>query len=177
VRGYDLGEAEVTVRTSHFVGFNMAAFRADLLRVGGFPEYLGPNPEFPVSACETICLERLLAREMWGVFIGAARVSYYVPAKNRTPGFALARARMTGKGRALAETFEDAAAAPPRVDAELGVAALSALRWAAAVIRLRPRAERFHRLYDLHRDLGRFQGAWRARRGAEACGHKRLIER
>ncbi|MCP5366622.1 MAG: glycosyltransferase [Hyphomicrobiales bacterium] len=165
VRGLDLGADEVAVREPLFLGFNMAAFAADLRRAGGFPDYLGANPDTPLRGDETVLQQRMLGAGLAGVYLPGARVAHLVPPAHRTFAFALDRARQTGASRVLAEARETDPGRPPRPLVELARAAAAAARWATAAAAGRPAERRLRLRYDMHRDWGRVQAALRARRG------------
>jgi len=90
-RGWSLGAGRQIVKNPVFLGANLAAFRSDILAVGGFPEYLGGGLPYRVGGEETCLQQRMLDKGMRGVFVPEASVQHHVPAERCTPAFALDR--------------------------------------------------------------------------------------
>ncbi|MFO1190142.1 MAG: glycosyltransferase [Alphaproteobacteria bacterium] len=90
-RGWTLGSERQFVNKPVFIGSNLAAFKSDILAVGGFPEYLGPGQPYRVAGEETFLQVRMLDRGMRGVFVPEAGVEHHVPVDRCGPAFALDR--------------------------------------------------------------------------------------
>ena len=78
-RGWDKGEDECFYDEPHFIGSNWAAFREDVLAVGGFDERIGPGSPTGAIGDERDLQERLLAAGGRGVYLPDARVWHHVP--------------------------------------------------------------------------------------------------
>lgn len=95
--GFDPGPRE---RPHHeFLGPNWAAFRQDLVEIGGFSTRLGPGSG--LVGQETEAQSRLRARGWQGVFLPGAHVEHFVPAHNLTVGWVRRRRYRHMLGRAL----------------------------------------------------------------------------
>lgn len=95
--GFDLGPDERT--SSEFLGANWAAFRADLISIGGFARHMGPGPR-PTG--EEVDIQQRLVDGGWtGVFLPDARVRHYVPNGHLTVSWARNRRYRQDLGRFL----------------------------------------------------------------------------
>jgi succinoglycan biosynthesis protein ExoM len=102
--GFDLGPEE---RPYHeFPGPNWAAFRSDLVEIGGFSSRLGPGTG--LVGQETEAQSRLTERGCKGVFLPGADVEHYVPADNLTVAWVRRRRYRHMLARALLaqDTYE-----------------------------------------------------------------------
>lgn len=102
--GFDLGPQE---RPYHeFPGPNWAAFRQDLVEIGGFSTRLGPGTG--LVGQETEAQARLTKRGWSGVFLPGAHVEHHVPADNLTLAWVRRRRYRHMLGRALLarDTYE-----------------------------------------------------------------------
>ncbi|MEX0652875.1 MAG: glycosyltransferase [Phycisphaeraceae bacterium] len=79
-----------------FLGFNWAAFAADLRAVGGFDPTRGPGAATGSTGQETDMQHRLIAAGLRSVYLPSAKVWHYVPVKRCTPEWALERAYRNG---------------------------------------------------------------------------------
>lgn len=89
--GWNPGEEERYHDAPDFLGANWAAFREDLLRVGGFTTHLGPTERYRALGEEAEIQERLLRAGCRGVYLPGARVWHYVPAERCTLAWARKR--------------------------------------------------------------------------------------
>lgn len=89
--GWDQGDEEVFYDHPHFIGSNWAAFRADMLAVGGFDERIGPGSPTGTIGDEMELQRRLLDAGGRGVYLPQARAWHHVPAVSC--GFDWARRR------------------------------------------------------------------------------------
>jgi GT2 family glycosyltransferase len=83
-----------------FLGFNWAAFVADLRRAGGFDERLGPGT-FAGVGDESDLQRRLHAAGARALSVPAALVHHWVPRARCSPGWALDRAHRLGIRRGM----------------------------------------------------------------------------
>ena len=74
-----------------FIGFNWAAFRSDILSVGGFDPLYGPGSPTEAVGQETELQERLAIAGMEQTFVPGAKVWHYVPKSRCTPRWLLKR--------------------------------------------------------------------------------------
>jgi glucosyl-dolichyl phosphate glucuronosyltransferase len=77
--GWDHGDREKYYDKPDFIGSNWAAFRADMLAVGGFSEDIGPGTPSGAIGDESELQQRLLDAGGRGVYLPAARVWHHVP--------------------------------------------------------------------------------------------------
>jgi GT2 family glycosyltransferase len=94
--GRKLPEHTATVREPVFLGFNWAAFAADLRRVGGFDTNFGPgSPSFSTGQ-EASMQRMLLDAGCEGRYVKDALVWHYVPSSRCTMEWALKRSLQGG---------------------------------------------------------------------------------
>jgi len=95
--GFSLGEATRRVDRPCFLGFNWAAFSADIRRVGGFPEHIGPGaPRGQTIGEESEVQRKLLASGMNGLYLPEAMVWHYVPKDRCTTTWVKKRSHTSG---------------------------------------------------------------------------------
>lgn len=75
----------------YFLGFNWAAFAADLKDAGGFDIDKGPGSRSGSTGQETDMQMRLLRNGLYGIYLPAAWVWHYVPSARCSPRWALKR--------------------------------------------------------------------------------------
>lgn len=124
--GWDKGEAERYYDDPWFIGSNWAAFRADLLGVGGFDERIGPGSPTGAIGDETEMQQRLLAAGGHGVYLPAARVWHHVPASDCSYEWARRRQRTTGLTWGILGVAPDPEAVPGGLRGRLRFAVLTA---------------------------------------------------
>jgi glycosyltransferase involved in cell wall biosynthesis len=101
VRGYELGEE---MRTAEwYLGFNWAAYKADLLGVGGFNEHVGPGAATGARGQETEMQERLRAAGAEPIDVPEAVVWHFVPEERLTISWLLQRKYAGGKSLGLSQ--------------------------------------------------------------------------
>lgn len=88
-RGWSLGDQPCPLELPRALGFNWAAFAADLKAAGGFNEARGPGRW--ARGQESEMQERLFAAGVKGVYLPDALVWHYVPPERCSPEWALAR--------------------------------------------------------------------------------------
>jgi GT2 family glycosyltransferase len=94
-----------------FMGFNWAAFQADLQAAGGFATYL------PSHGDETVMQRRLMTRGALPVYLPSARVWHLVPDQRCSYEFAVQRARAFSRNSLVMHHVENklrSPALPPR---------------------------------------------------------------
>src|SRR5262249_39161050 len=79
-----------------FIGPNFVAFTADVLRVGGFDERLGPGRHMLSPGEDTEIQERLLSSGVQGYYVPDAAMRHLVRASSATVDFAVHRAERNG---------------------------------------------------------------------------------
>lgn len=95
--GFSLGEATQSVDRPCFLGFNWAAFAADIGRVGGFPEHIGPGaPRGQTIGEESEVQRQLLATGLTGLYLPEAMVWHHVPKDRCTPAWVKKRCHTSG---------------------------------------------------------------------------------
>jgi GT2 family glycosyltransferase len=77
--GWYHGDVEKYYDLPHFIGSNWAAFRADMLAVGGFSEDIGPGTPSGAIGDESELQQRMLDAGGRGVYLPAARIWHHVP--------------------------------------------------------------------------------------------------
>lgn len=90
-RGRSLGDEMKPVGGADFLGYNWAAFAADLRAVGGFDPAKGPGAPTRSTGQERDGQLRLLAAGVRGIYVPQAMVWHFVPAERCTSGWALRR--------------------------------------------------------------------------------------
>lgn len=95
--GWDKGETERFYDRPHFIGSNWAAFRADMLAVGGFSEVIGPGSPLGAIGDEMELQQRLLDAGGRGVYLPSARVWHRVSRSDCSFEWARKRQRTTGR--------------------------------------------------------------------------------
>lgn len=95
--GWDKGESERFYDKPHFIGSNWAAFRDDMLAVGGFSEHIGPGSPLGAIGDEMELQQRLLDAGGRGVYLPSARVWHHVPRSDCDFAWARKRQRTTGR--------------------------------------------------------------------------------
>lgn len=116
-RGLSYGDAP-RVGKDFFLGFNWAAFSADIKAAGGFDLRFGPGSSVAATGQEATAQRRLRARGARSVYIPECRVVHLVPAERCSEAFVLARAAKNGVGLGLT-VREDAFAAASLVPRRL----------------------------------------------------------
>jgi GT2 family glycosyltransferase len=95
--GWQLDVTQKTPITQpEFIGPNMAAFAADVLRVGGFDTRLGPGRHMRSPGEDTEIQERLLAHGVRGYYVPDAAIRHLVRAGSASVEFAIQRAERNG---------------------------------------------------------------------------------
>jgi GT2 family glycosyltransferase len=95
--GFSMGEVARQVDRPCFLGFNWAAFAADIRRAGGFPEHVGPgNSQGQTVGEESEVQRKLLAKGMTGLYIPDAMVWHHVPQDRCTPAWVNKRCHTSG---------------------------------------------------------------------------------
>jgi hypothetical protein len=95
--GFSLGDAPRQVDRPCFLGFNWAAFAADIRRAGGFPEHIGPGTSRGQTIGEESEVQRqLLAAGMTGLYLPEAMVWHHVPKDRCTPAWVQKRCHVSG---------------------------------------------------------------------------------
>ena len=103
--GFSLGQSPLQVDRPCFLGFNWAAFAADIRRVGGFPEHIGPGTSRGQTIGEESEVQRcLLASGMAGLYLPEAMVWHHVPKDRCTPTWVKKRCHTSGLVTGLQET-------------------------------------------------------------------------
>lgn len=105
-RGWGLNGLEVE---SHpwFLGFNWAAFGADLLAVGGFDTNLGPGSPRGTIGQETDMQKRLKETGVEQVFVPGAKVWHNVPQERCSPQWALNRRYRNGLSSGIKNHYQE----------------------------------------------------------------------
>lgn len=85
-----------------FMGFNWAAFTADIRRAGGFNPEVGPGAKSGATGQETAMQRALVDLGVVPVYVPEARVWHYVPESRCSPEWALERAFRNGVTSGLA---------------------------------------------------------------------------
>jgi GT2 family glycosyltransferase len=97
VSGWSLGSADCRVsRFSNFLGANWAAFKRDLLAIGGFDSRVGPGAPGGATGQESNAQSRLRRAGLRGRYVADARVWHYVSAAQTTPQSVLQRRERSG---------------------------------------------------------------------------------
>ena len=94
--GWDYGEQQRAREQGSFLGFNWAAFTADLRRVGGFNPNLGPGAPTESLGDENEAQAKLRRGGVVAMYVPAARVWHWIPADRADPRWALRRAYRIG---------------------------------------------------------------------------------
>ena len=87
-RGYEVGPSR---RRKWYLGFNWAAFRSDIERLGGFDPRFGPGAPSRSTGQESDMQARMRGDGMQPVDVQGARVTHYVPEENCTLSWLLKR--------------------------------------------------------------------------------------
>lgn len=95
-RGWNSPEGRGFARDLAFIGFNWAAFAADIRTLGGFDLRVGPGGEAGASGQESDMQVRLQAAGFAPRYVPDAMVWHYVPASRCSPSWALGRIRRQG---------------------------------------------------------------------------------
>jgi GT2 family glycosyltransferase len=113
-----------------FLGFNWAAFAADLRCVGGFDERLGPGTASGVGD-ETDIQRRMHRAGLRAICVPEALVRHWVPRERCSPEWALERARRGGirRGMQKAEAAGPLAPAYPLIVVKSVIASWLRARW------------------------------------------------
>jgi len=159
-RGWSLGSEMCPLQSPNALGFNWAAFSADLRSVGNFDERCGPGTD--ANGDERNVQERMLRRGIKGYFVPNATVWHHIPRERCSPAWALQQALRNARGAGLA-LAEDRRSTRCRKQLEsfFKIAAYAAVlqlsrRW------LRPKPL-FHGQFMIQRSLGTLEGLKRAR--------------
>lgn len=95
--GFSQGDAACQVDRPCFLGFNWAAYAADIRRVGGFPEHIGPGtPRGQTIGEESDVQRRLLAAGLKGLYLPEAMVWHQVPKDRCTTAWVQRRCHTSG---------------------------------------------------------------------------------
>lgn len=100
-KGWYHGDEEHYIDRPSFIGSNWAAFRADILRVGGYDERIGPGSRSGAIGDETELQQRLLDAGSRGVYLPRASVRHHVPADRCDFPWAVERQRVEGRTCAI----------------------------------------------------------------------------
>ncbi len=95
-RGWYHGDEERYYDRPHFIGSNWAAFRRDILSVGGFAEHIGPGSEAGAIGDEMELQQRMLDAGGRGVYLPDARIWHHVPSADCDFDWARRRQHRTG---------------------------------------------------------------------------------
>jgi len=79
-----------------FIGFNWAAYNADLKRAAGFDPEVGPGARSGATGQETAMQQALVENGVAPIYVPEARVWHYVPEARCSPEWALERAFKNG---------------------------------------------------------------------------------
>ncbi len=157
------------------MGFNWAAFAADLNTLGGFDRNVGPGSPSGATGQETDMMRRLLAAGFGGRYLPDARVWHWVPAERCSPRWTL---RRTYKNTLQSQR----SAQPPDVPWLLGyprfvLPQLATAAVVAAASALLPvNSDRFEQRRRFEVLRGTAHG-WRLARNGETAGVSRKGER
>ncbi|RIK73454.1 MAG: hypothetical protein DCC67_17890 [Planctomycetota bacterium] len=94
-----------------FLGFNWAAYAADLRRCGGFNPMVGPGSPVGATGQESEMQARLTRAGVRPKVVPDAMVWHYVPKERCTPKWALERAFRQGKSAGLTHVYKETTAA------------------------------------------------------------------
>jgi glycosyltransferase involved in cell wall biosynthesis len=97
IKGYDLKSSRMA--PNKFIGFNWAAFKHDIQRLGGFDTRFGPGSKINATGQEDEMQARLLADGATSCDVPDAIVSHYVPVENTTMKWLLKRRIRDGVSR------------------------------------------------------------------------------
>jgi glycosyltransferase involved in cell wall biosynthesis len=96
-KGWTLAnEDQWVARGTHFLGFNWAALRSDLLAIGGFDPNHGPGSPTGATGQESDAQRRLAARGLRGRYVWRAKAWHRVTEDQITPDWILSRRRRAG---------------------------------------------------------------------------------
>ncbi len=96
-KGWTLGNEDRWIaRGTHFLGCNWAAYRSDLLAIGGFDPNHGPGSPTGATGQESDAQRRLAARGLRGRYVWRAKTWHRVTEEQITPDWILARRRRAG---------------------------------------------------------------------------------
>lgn len=124
--GWDKGDEEMYFDRPYFIGSNWAAFRQDMLAVGGFAEHIGPGSPTGAIGDERDMQVRLLDAGGRGVYLPAARVWHHVPTSACSFEWARHRRYITGFTCGLMGWEPDGTAVPDDLSGRLQLAVLAA---------------------------------------------------
>lgn len=101
-RGWRLPEGRMALQEDeYFIGFNWAAFTADLRAAGGFDTLFGPGSALGATGQETVMQKRLRATGAIAIYVRRALAWHYVPRERSSRDWALNRQFRNGVGGAL----------------------------------------------------------------------------
>ena len=96
-KGWTLtNEDQWIARGTHFLGFNWAAYRSDLLAIDGFDPNHGPGSPSGATGQESDAQRRLTARGLRGRYVWRAKAWHRVTEEQITPDWILSRRRRAG---------------------------------------------------------------------------------
>lgn len=103
MRGWSLevNDGLSSVLGARFLGMNWAAFKQDLIMIGGFDSNFGPGSPKGSSGQESDAERRLILNGVEPVYVPDAKVWHYVQKKQCSPATILRRAHRNGVGRGL----------------------------------------------------------------------------
>lgn len=106
-RGLQFSEGTREIRyPSCFLGFNWAARTESLLKIGGFPEHVGPGTPYG-GGDETFMQRRLAELGETGILIPEALVWHQIPANRCTPEWTLKRSYTSGQTKGIEAAWHD----------------------------------------------------------------------
>jgi glycosyltransferase involved in cell wall biosynthesis len=100
-KGWYHGNEERYFDEPYFIGSNWAAFGADILRVGGYDERIGPGSRSGAIGDEMELQQRLLDAGSRGVYLPRASIRHHVPADRCDFRWAVGRQRVEGRTYAI----------------------------------------------------------------------------
>ena len=158
------------------MGFNWAAFAADLRRAGRFNPDFGPGSPTGATGQESEMMSRLLAAGVSGRYLHGARVWHYVPGERCAPQWALSRTYRNNIRSALWGVRPDAPQLFGFPRWQFRWLARAWVSWLAS--RMLPSPERrFVRDVKLQAVLGTMAGSRRAARRAAGRAPDRSADR
>ena len=107
-KGWALADEDQWVsKRTRFLGCNWAAYRSDLLAIGGFDPEFGPGSPSGATGQESNAQRRLTRSGLRGRYVARAHVSHHVSADQMTTDWILVRRRRSGQelGRIIAGRF------------------------------------------------------------------------
>jgi glycosyltransferase involved in cell wall biosynthesis len=136
-KGWRPQDPDQELQRARFLGFNYAAFTADIRAVGGFDLAIGPGANRPGSegnplGDETELQDRLYAHGCRPIWLAEALVHHYVPADRCSPQWALHRAYRNSMGMAMRDPEDRHTGSPRLFGVPRWMLPRYAARWLAA---------------------------------------------